>query len=53
MSTLPYTVTFVIKRTSLGEFEEDERYLEQTWTHLEVWSQTLISETRAPELFYL
>ena len=53
MSTLPYTFTFVIKRTSLGEFEEDERYLEQTWTHLEVWSQTLLSETRASELFYL
>lgn len=53
MSTLPYTFTFVIKRTSLGEFEEDERYLEQTWTHPEAWSQTLLSETRAPELFVL
>lgn len=53
MRIVPYTSTFVIKRTSFGEFKEDERYLEQTWTHLEAWSQTLLSETCAIELFVL
>ena len=53
MRIVPYTSTFVIKRTRLGEFKEDERYLEQTWIHLEAWSQTLLSETCAIELFVL
>ena len=53
MRIVPYTSTFVIKRTRLGEFKEDERYLEQTWIHLEAWSQTLLSETCALELFVL
>ena len=47
----PYTSTFVIKRTGLGEFKEDERYLEQIWTHLEARSQTPLSEMCATELF--